>query len=383
MSARRSPLVAIPVLAVSWCAFGEVLSFKGVVLWVVAACLVAYLVTDALARAGRRILSAVVVIVLTGVVALLARQFGGSDAGPVTRSALMAAAVGGAAALVVRTRYALAVVPASLILLAGALGLGAADHVIWIVGIWAVIAATTAAILGPYARLDLADRRRLLPFAGILGAVGVAAVVIATAVAPLPRTVWGFDAETPLSVPSANEPALPATVTGTTGGLTPLLERLALGLLVVALVVLAVMAVRRIAAALAWRRRRRHLQRGTATDRILGAWAWTRLRHARYDQPLPRHASPDVAERLARTGGDADLETVAALAAQVAYDPHAIVDASDATRAWAAAMRTSSVPASATLRQRWQWSARFPGAAEALLSRDPRGRARLRSPAGT
>ena len=179
MSARRSPLVAIPVLAVSWCAFGEVLSFKGVVLWVVAACLAAYLVTDALARAGRRILSAVVVIVLTGVVALLARQFGGSDAGPVTRSALMAAAVGGAAALVVRTRYALAVVPASLILLAGALGLGAADHVIWIVGIWAVIAAATAAILGPYARQDLADRRRLLPFAGILGAVGVAAVVIA------------------------------------------------------------------------------------------------------------------------------------------------------------------------------------------------------------
>ena len=385
MSTSRSPLVAIPVLAASWCAFGEVLSFKGLVLWVIGGCLAAYLVVDALVRGRRRLVAAITVVVMTGLIALLARQFGGSDAGPVTRSALMAAAVGGAAALVAHTRYPLAVVPASLVLLAGALGLGAADHVLWIVGMWAVIAAATAAILGPYARSDLVDRRRLLPFAAILGLVGVAAVVIATAVAPWPRTAWIFDAETPLSVPSTDEPPAPppATDSSATAGLAPFLQRLLLGLLVIALVVLFVLLARRLGAALAWRRRQQVLQRGTAADRVLGAWTWIRLRRARFDQPLPTHASPDVAVLMARQRADADLETTAELAARVAYDPHARVDESDATRAWAAARRAGSAPVGSTARQRWQWSGRFPGAADALLTRGPRGHARPRSAAGT
>lgn len=423
----RSAWAGIPTLAVTWLAFAQALSLSGLAIWVIGASLLAYLVTTALAATRGRLVAYVTTAALTVLVPLLARTLGGDSAGPITRSSLMATGCAAAMGLLLQTRYPATLLAASLILLGGATGLGAAGRAPWLVGAWVVAAGVTLAMLGPYTRTDLADRRRLLPFALLLAGGGLAAVAIIGAATPVLGTPWTIpgaagtgeptpddtSTSTPTEPPATsdanatNEPppteaasepppptstpteAPPPTATPTeppppTSTPTPsstvdpvddevvdatsvVVFIVLLVLLLLILLLLVVLAWQAIVWA-QWRRLRGRLRRGDAARRIVGAWTWVRLRRARYDDPLPINVSADVAAETFTGLTDRSLLEVARLTAAVAYDPAATADAADAERAWQAADQAGRPPTGASLRQRWAWGRRRPATVAATLT---------------
>lgn len=368
MRRHASSAALWPTLAATWLAFAQVLSFQGLAIWVVGGSVLTGLVTQAAALSGRRLLAAAFGAGVTVVVTSLANSLGGESAGPVTRSALMACGVTAAMAVLLSTRYPASLLAPSLLLLGGALGLGATGAAPWTVGIWAVAAAATLAMLGPYPGPDLADRRRLLPFALVLGAVGLAAVVavaVSSAVLGEAWTVAGSTRPGSLFGATPSGSAVDPTPTGAlpASGLAwvePLLVLLAMlaGLALVVIVIAALL--RRAVAAVRWSLLHRRLSRGAPESRVIGAWTWARLRLARDDRRLPSSASPDVAARLAAADGDAPLERLADLAATVAFNPAAQATTLEADEAWLLALEVTATPVGATLRDRWRRSAYDP-----------------------
>lgn len=388
----------VPTLLVTWVAFGQVVSLSGLAIWVVGGSLLGALVVSSFAGAGRRGLAVVTMVLLTGGVAFLARTVGGDSAGPITRASLMATGVAGAMGLILQTRYPAAVLAAAVVLLGGATGLGAAGRAPWLIGAWAVAAAATLAMLGPYSRADLRARRRLVPLVVSLVAAGLAAVVVIGAATPALRSPWtipgaadvtGEDqtspppptttAEPPTAPPSAvPTSATPPTTTAPPPSAVPtppstvdpvdrdtvdatsivVVSALILVLLVLLLVAVAVL--RRLLAWLRWRRLRRRLGTGSPRDRVVGAWTWVRLRRVRYDEPLPVSASPDVASTARSPYADRALQDVAQRAARVAYDSASAPSDADAEAAWSAALVAGSAPDGAGARSRWRWAARPP-----------------------
>jgi hypothetical protein len=370
----RSPWPLAPTLVVTWVAFGQVLSLSGLAIWVVGGSLLGALTVSAFAGAGRRGLAIAAVVVLTGGVTLLARTVGGDSAGPITRASLMATGVSAAMGLVLQTRYPAALLGPALILLGGATGLGAAGRAPWLVGAWAVAAAVTLVMLGPYSAADLRPRRRMGPLVAALIAVGLLSVAAIGAATPALRVPWTIAGaadvtgdQTPppptptVTAPPSTEPSTPpeSTVdpveTETVDATRPFVAAVMV-LLLLALLLVAVAVLRRMRAWWQWRRLRRRLAQGGPRDRIVGAWTWVRLRRARYDEPLPVSASPDVAAAARSSFADADLQNVARRAASVSYDPSASASDADADAAWSAALSAGSAPTGVSLRQRWAWA---------------------------
>lgn len=363
-----------PTLGASWIAFAHAVSFQGLAIWVLGGCVLTALTVALFVRAHRRILSLLAMVVMTFAVPAIAEWIGGNTAGPVTRASLMACAVTGAMVVILGTRYPLAILVPSLVLLGGALGLGAAGSALWLVGVWCVAAAVTVAILGPFTNLDLRSRRRLLPFAIMLGAAGAIGVVALIPAALLLGTPWTMPGATTVAAIDVVPPPVttppPVTDTTTPPPITVPVEEqnlvvsliviVALALLLLLLLLLLIQLLRRAVVALLWVRERQRLQRGDREERVIGAWTWVRLRRARYDQPLPLYASPDVAVRWAQDAGDVDVRRVAQLAARVAFNPGAEAMRADAKEAWLCARVAGRRPYGASLRQRWRWSARTP-----------------------
>jgi hypothetical protein len=382
----------VPTLLVTWVAFGQVVSLSGLAIWVVGGSLLGALVVSSFAGAGRRGLAVVTMVLLTGGVAFLARTVGGDSAGPITRASLMATGVAGAMGLILQTRYPAAVLAAALVLLGGATGLGAAGRAPWLIGAWAVAAAATLAMLGPYSRADLRARRRLVPLVVSLVAAGLAAVVVIGAATPALRSPWtipgaadvtGEDQTSPPPPPTTAPPpsAVPTSPPPTTAPLpsavptppstvdpvdrdtvdaTSIVVVSALLLVLLVLVLVAVAVLRRVLAWGRWRRLRRRLGTGSPRDRVVGAWTWVRLRRVRYDEPLPVSASPDVASTARSPYADRALQDVAQRAARVAYDSASAPSDADAEAAWSAALVAGSAPDGAGARSRWRWAARPP-----------------------
>jgi hypothetical protein len=387
-----------PTVAATWLAYAQVISFQALALFVVGGSVIAALSVTALCRAGRRLFAVVALVVLTFGFAWLAEVLAGNTSGPVTRATLMACGITGAMALMLHTRYPLAILPASLLLIAGALGLGAADRVPWLAGLWAVAVAVTIGMFGPYRQGDLRDRRRLGPFALMLLVPGLVAVLSMAIVSPLMTDPWTIPGSgqvavlptpspsavspTPSPSPSASSSASSvapssspsaSTVPPTAAPLPPAEEvdavspssliswlqlALLLLLLILTLLVLALIAWRAWVALLWWRLRRR-LDSGSPRQRAIGAWTWLRMQHLRRDAPLPVSVSPDVALTWARGAGEADVLTVAQVVAPVAFDDALPVAEGDAARAWAAALSSGRLPLG-SLRQRWRWALRTP-----------------------
>jgi hypothetical protein len=371
----------VPTLLVTWVAFGQVVSLSGLAIWVVGGSLLGALVVSSFAAAGRRGLAVVTMVLLTGGVAFLARTVGGDSAGPITRASLMATGVAGAMGLILQTRYPAAVLAAAVVLLGGATGLGAAGRAPWLIGAWAVAAAATLAMLGPYSRADLRARRRLVPLVVSLVAAGLAAVVVIGAATPALRSPWtipgaadvtGEDQTSPTpptttAPPPSAVPTPPSTVDPVdrdTVDATSIVVVSALILVLLVLVLVAVAVLRRVLAWVRWRRLRRRLGTGSPRDRIVGAWTWVRLRRVRYDEPLPVSASPDVASTARAPFADRALQDVAQRAARVAYDPTSTPSNADADAAWSAALVAGGAPDGAGARLRWRWAARPPRRAE-------------------
>jgi hypothetical protein len=409
-AARRHPSAWAlwPTLGASWIAFAHVLSFQGLAIWVIGGSGLCALVVLPLALARRRLLAIVAMAGMTLVVPALSEWLGGNTAGPVTRSSLMACAATGAMALILPTRYPVMMLPASLLLLGGSLGLGATTVVPWLAGLWAVAAALTVAMLGPYRQSHLRDRRRLVPFALFLMAAGLVAVAAIVMVTPLLSKPWTIPGAGVVAVPLAPpvplvptpEPTVPSSTaassseaasSSTATAIAPTaapsvrpsppvpdqepavvvaaqeqnqalswLQLALLVLLLLLIVVFLLMVLWRAWVGIRWMVLRRRLSRGTREERAVGAWTWVRLRRYRYDMPLPVSASPDVAVDWAGRVGDPDVQRVARIAAKVAFNAGGSVARTDAKLAWTAARSAGQRPRGATLRMRWRWAGRLP-----------------------
>jgi hypothetical protein len=390
-----------PTLAASWLAFGQVLSVQGLVLWVIGGSVATGIATGLLGSAGRRALAVAAMLGLTVLIPWLADMLGGNTAGPITRAALMACAASGAMALMVRTRYPAVILLPSLVLLSGALGLGAASRVAWLAGLWVVCAIVTLAMVGPYRQEDLRERRRLVPFALMLTIPALVAVFAAALLTPLLDNPWtipggGAIAVPEISVPPSGQQA-PSASPSASASITPVtpvdppdvvpspgeqgLEQAsseiirwlivaASLLLVLLLIAILTLIVWRAVISLRWVLLRRRLDSGTGRQRAIGAWTWLRLQRMRHDMPLPVSVSPDVALLWARSGQELDILRVASIVAPVAFDPDAEVTREAANAAWVSARAAAHVP-SGTLRQRWLWSSRSPSWARARLATEP------------
>lgn len=359
-----------PTLGATWIAFAQVVSFQGLAIWVVGGSILTALVVVPIAMAGRRVLAVAAVACMTFATPLAAEWIGGDSAGPITRACLMACAATAAMSLILPSRYPMAVLVPALLLLGGALGLGAAGSAAWLVGAWVVAAAVTVAILGPYRNDALRDRTRLRWFSLSLVAVGVVAVAALAVASPVLDEPWTIAGATvgpgPTDIPStdlAETPAAPVAPPATT--LVDATDRgIVVTAVVVAVVVLAVVIIvtllRRSIVAVRWWMTKRRLMRGTPDERAIGAWTWVRLRRARYDSPLPVSASPDVAVDWARADGEPDILVVAEIASRVAFNPSGAIDSASSSTSWSAATSAGRRPQGASLRQRWQWSGRRP-----------------------
>lgn len=358
---RASLWVLWPTLGATWIAFAQVLSFQGLVLWVVGGSLLGGSVVGVLAGFGRPLLALVAMVVLPIVVAGATEFVGGTTAGPITRSSLMATAVAGSMGLLLNTRWPASMLLPSLFLLGGALGLGAAEDVLWLSGLWAVAAVATLAMFGPLRNEHLRDRARLAPFSLLLVGLGLVAVVATVGLSLFLRDPWTIPGASSVSAPvspqSTPPPAeAPTSVEEPVSVTTPEVESssvaasrdsvvvsvLRLILFALALALLAaivIVVIWRLLVGLRWWWLRRRLRSGSASDRVVGAWTWLRLQRARWGLPLPAYASPDVATEWARKVGAPDVLAVAEVVALVAYDPSAHVDSGNARACWQAARR--------------------------------------------
>jgi len=379
MNARTHPSAWTlwPTLAATWVAFSHVVSFQGLFIWVIGGSILTAVIVMPLAFAHRRLLALLAMLVLPFLIGGLADYLGGASAGPITRSALMASAVTGAMSVVLAGRYPQWIVPISIVLLGGALGLGAADQVLWLVGMWTVAAALTLSMLGPYRQEHLRERRRLIPFAAMLGLCGVVAMIGLAIVAPYVDSPWTIPGagrtESPVveapavveaDLPEVVSPEVESVVEPQESVIAQVINWLLLLLLVVLLILLLLILyalLRRVWAALRWSLLRFRLMRGSPEARIVGAWTWLRLRRVRYEQPLPLWMSPDIAQDWARSSGEPELAVVAANASLIAFSPEtdSLELPSLGSKSWSAALVCGRAP-QGSLRQRWRWLARAP-----------------------
>ena len=360
---RPSLWVLWPTFGATWIAFAQVLSFQGLVLWVVGGSLLGGSVVGVLASYGRPLLALVAMVVLPIVVAGATEIVGGTTAGPITRSSLMATAVAGAMGLLLNTRWPASMVLPSLFLLGGALGLGAAEDVLWLSGLWAVAAAATLAMLGPLRNEHLRDRARLAPFALLLVGLGLVAVVATVSLSFFLHDPWTIPGATSVSAPVSSQstppPAEAQTSVEEPVSVTPpevesssaaeardsvvvsVLRLILFALALALLMAIVVVVIWRLLVGLRWWWVRRRLRSGSPSDRVVGAWTWLRLQRARWGLALPAYASPDVATVWARKVGEPDVLAVAEVVALVAYDPLAQVDRVHARACWQAARRAA------------------------------------------
>ena len=387
----------LPTLAVTWIAFAQVLSFRGLVVWVVLGSLLTLGLVGALLSLGQRWLGLLAGVAFALGWSALAELLGGNTSGPITRATLLACGLTAAMVAITLTRYRLLMLVPALALLGSALGLGAGGGVVAIVGLWSVAAAVTVAMLGPYREADLAARERLAPVAVLLAGFGLASIAAASLAALLLGQPWtipgagtvalpvlGRDASAPVPDPAASAAAVataststastaaapvtppPATVPADAGAdslISTVMSWLAVLVLVLLLLLVLVvlwLLTRRLVAWVRWPLLLLRLRQGTPEQRVVGAWTWVRMRRAMRDRPLPVSASPDVAVEWAMSTGDSAVATVARLTALVAFNPTGTITMPDSARAWESARRSDRVVPGSSLRQRWRWASRPP-----------------------
>lgn len=372
MTGLRNGLRAIaPLLLVNWIAFAPLLSGHGLIIWVIGGSLFSAWASFTLWGAHRRMWSLLAVLVLTALIPLLADSLGGQSAGPIARASFMAVGTSGAMAILVQTRYPASAIVASLLLIAGALGLGSAEQGVWITLLWALSVMVSLALLGPYAPSFLSGRARIvhlgLAIALILGLV--VGIQLATSLLITdPWTAGGVAAprQDPTAIVAAFIAALGNAFTAANAGH---LLMWAAGILALLLLASAfVLIVARCLVTYAWWRLRIKLKAGSTRQQVVGAWTWLRMQSLCNDRPLPLYVSPDVAHEWSRVVGSLEVLIVAEAVAPVAYGGDCKVRPETAKGAWQAARLTELSP-SGSLAKRWRRSLRTPRWAQARLSR--------------
>lgn len=370
----------LPTLMVNWLFYAQLLSFAGVVLWVVLPSLAQIVIVRGIMRTGLRNLAFVVGAVLTPAWALAADVFGGAYSGPVARSALVVSGLTLAGLVLLTTRMPILILLPAGAMMLGALGLGAAGASEALAGLWACAGIATLLMIGPYRREDLRERSRVLLVVRALLISGLTAVAGTTIASSMMGRPWTSSGLLPTMLlgpmdPNGRPSFFDAVLTGlltlvqsfttpaslTPGVSLPWVEIARWAILVLIVSQIALPLLRRGYAWLEWRILRERLLAGDARQRALGAWTWTRMRRQWRDDPLPGWASPDIIQALAEEAGDEQLSFLAGLARRIAYDPTGEVTDDEADQAWAIAMEMDTLEDEVTVAEFWRWSRHRPG----------------------
>jgi hypothetical protein len=268
--------------------------------------------------------------------------------------------------------------------LAGALGLGAADDIVWSVGLWVVAVAVYLAAAGPLRTDDLRGRGRLRGFVLMLLTAGLLASLAGNALQTVMRDHWTIPGGTllgaqtkvgaqaqagkpPYSVadglakvagaefdeaaekqakpraeanpvrPSAEpvEPAVEGAAEAESGRGSFKTVLLMVGFFLYCLLLILAIALADVH--LAWVMLRRSLRKGTPAQQVRGAWLWLRLQWARYGYVEHVHRTPDRIARHVDTSDDVPLRDLAELATHAIYAHTPDIDAAQARQAWSMA----------------------------------------------
>jgi hypothetical protein len=381
----RSAWSLAPLLIVNWIAFANVLSASGVLLWVIIPSLIGVQMMLIMIRAERRILAGVALFGLSALAVGLSDVIGGTTSGPITRSTLMMTTCAGLMVLLWRTGVPASAAVVSLGALAGALGLGAADRIVWWVGLWVVAVAVYLAAVGPLRTDDLRGRSRLQGFALMLLTAGLLASLAGNALQTVMRDAWtitggtvvGAQTNSGAPVRAGQQPDAVEEILVTVAGAEPdvaaqeepgtradsrpveptaqpvepdAVEGTAEAesrrgsfktvLLMAAFLLYCLLLLLAIALAdvhLAWVMLRRSLRKGTPAQQVRGAWLWLRLQWARSGYVEHAHRTPDSIARHVDTSDDVLLRDLAELATHAIYAHAPDIDAAQARQAWSMA----------------------------------------------
>lgn len=425
----RARWVVAPLVAACLLAYAQVVSGVGLLVWLLPAALIAWatvVLVHGLTTGTARLAVWPALAVATVAWAGLANAIGGDIAGPIARGSLLVAGLTGAMAALQRTRYPAALLVPAVAMLGGALALGAGDGLLAVAGLFAVAALWAFLLLGPYRLPDLRDGRRALPVAAVMllaGVTAIAATAVSAGVVGEPWTIPGaelnmaptaaIDDATPQPAPSPDQPSeaatsSPAPTPSATVDAADPLEVVGAGLVDAVRDVVLPAAVGMaiagafllglwLAALLAWRlwvtarwaATRRRLAGGAPRDRVLGAWAWARLRLDQAGSRLAPAASPDVVaagsvpDDLPDDVAD-DLSRLAGLAARAGFSADDSVAGPEdlhGALAWAlardveSALRRRRTPA-----QWWRLTARRPNLGLLAVQADGTAGDRLTAP---
>lgn len=389
---RPGALALLPTLLVSWGVFTQIVSFRGLVIWLVLGSMICLFVINSFLRAGRKLVAIGTAAVLPIVLAFVADTVGGNTSGPLARSTLIFCGLVSVATVFTYTREPRwALVPMLGLFVCG-LALGATGSVVPAVGVWVVAAGASLLVLGPYRRKDLSDRERFRPIVLVFLGSGIISLLGAWAFSFILGKPWVIPASNTVALPINNgsgdpggspilidgesisspigagpgvETTAPMQVIAAQAGvdsvvvvIVVLLLSIMIALLIVGLFWLIGAVMRRLWVWLGWRWVRHKLRTGTARARVLGAWEWTRLRFARSNQPLPVYLSPDTAVVWATKVGDPSLADLAAVVAPVAFDTNLVVQMPRSAQAWDRSNLVDRQHRRTTLRDRWVRSAR-------------------------
>lgn len=395
-----------PLGALALLAFGQVVSSAGLLVFVAPAAILGWAVGSGIRVVAPGLVGAIAVwpalALAVAAWAGLAELLAGDASGPVTRASLLAGGLCGAMAVLVRTRYPSAALVPAVAWFTSAIALGAVDGLLGLTGLFAVAAGWLLLAAGPYRLGDLRQRRRAVPVAAVLLLAGLTAVsgtALASSALEAPWTIPGAEQNrAPTAIPideAAPEPtptpspsvdaseAATATedafeeigssvVEALTSTVLPALRTVTFALLLLLALWIVVSLAWRMWVTVRWARLRRRLAEGDDRERVVGAWAWARLRLDQAGHVLPAAASPDVvAEGLplpkVPENVTGQLRRLAAIAARAGYAPSdgapGRVDRHDAVRAWSLAREVESrLRFARRPRQWWTDPARRPDA---------------------
>lgn len=382
----RSAWSILPLLIVNWIAFANVVSLSGLFSWVIVPSVITVQVMLVMIQAERRLLAGFVLVLLSVVAVGLSQLIGGTLSGPITRSTLMMTTCTGLMVLLWRTRFPASAVLVSLAALSGALGLGAAQRIVWLVGVWAVAVVTYLVAVGPLRSEDLRDPGRLRRFAALLLVGGLIATLAGNGLDQMVKDAWrlrqvGAMALGGTSITSTAATSSPNTswlretirgsardmsrrtkglnqagsVRGSAGGMseyrpvevpdyvprpnpaaTPrsLIATVALVIAGLVLLLLLLLAVWIALVQLKWLLLKMRLRRGTSAEQVAGAWHWLRLRWAQSGYFEYVNLTPDRISRLASKTGDPQLQSLADAASQALYARQPDLNSVHAKMAW-------------------------------------------------
>lgn len=362
-SPDRGPLAVTGCCVVAAVGYAGSVRVPALLTYVLPTAAVVGVVAGQLGRRVGVVSGAALAALLALLLAQLANTTGGETSGPVARSTFLAGLFTAVAAAGARVTSPPVVALPVMLVLAGALYLGAAGEVLPVLVATAVLLVLTLPLLeSARRRADRSVRRRWLTpvLAAAVGASALAAAQLQaqrgpgpprglaeaqidrTVIPPrllgagsVPQEAAAQPRPARTSVPQSRSAPVPAPPGRQVAPGPLLVIGLLLGLALALLVRVALVA-------LGWRRLRRRLRRGAAGHPVAGAWVWAVLRLRSYGVPVPASTSPDRyaagdSPTTVSDSVDRPLQDVAVWAVRATFQPQPGLPTASTGQAWTAA----------------------------------------------